>query len=137
MYCHYYQTTGKCKRGSTCTFKHKDPVTYVCLNHTCAICGSGADKKEKVEVAPPVKKVEEGKKNYKEKKHHGKEKLAKMEVEEEVYVAPLMPSEEQEKLIEIKKKEDAVYQGIADNKTKLFSKRIMEAYQDLQLFKPL
>lgn len=48
-----------------------------------------------------------------------------------------MQSEQQEKLLEIKKKEDAVYQGIAANKVKLLDTRVREAHQDLQLFKPL
>jgi hypothetical protein len=30
-----------------------------------------------------------------------------------------------------------VYQGIAQTKAKIFSQRVMEAHQDLQLFKPL
>ena len=37
----------------------------------------------------------------------------------------------------LRKKEDAVYQSIADTKTKVLGKRIIEAHQDLQLFKPL
>lgn len=36
-----------------------------------------------------------------------------------------MATEEQDKLISIKKKEDAVYQGIAQTKAKVFSKRVM------------
>ena len=36
-----------------------------------------------------------------------------------------MNLEQQEKLINIKKKEDAVYQEIAQNKTKLFATRVM------------
>lgn len=53
MFCHFYQLTGKCFKGDKCTFKHKDPVTYECLNvKRCPICKSG-DVKDKVE-----KKVE-------------------------------------------------------------------------------
>jgi hypothetical protein len=55
---------------------------------------------------------------------------------EEAYV-PEGDRNVDEKLIEFKKKEDAAYQIIADGKTKIYKTRLIEAHQDLQIFKPL
>jgi hypothetical protein len=42
-----------------------------------------------------------------------------------------------ERFIKFNKKEDVAYQAIADGKTKIYKTRLMEAHQDLQIFKPL
>jgi hypothetical protein len=63
MFCHFYQLTGKCFKGEKCTFKHKDPVTYECLNvKRCPICKHDdvKDKGEK-KVEKKVEKVVEKK----------------------------------------------------------------------------
>lgn len=42
-----------------------------------------------------------------------------------------------ESFLKMKRKEDAAYQTIADAKKKTYATRVMEAHQDLQIFKPL